>query len=83
MRFLKKVIFALYYVDECLLLSKTRKLSDELLTYFQEDFLCTDEGEADGCLGVEIKRTDSLLTLKKTQLIKRAMAFFGINRFQP
>ena len=60
----KKFIIILYCVDNFLLPTQNRELSDDLSVSFDEDFIWTNEGEADGCLSVEIKITDDLLTLK-------------------
>ena len=46
-------------------------------------FLCTDEGEAYGCLGMEIKEVDKQLTLKPPQLIKRTIELLGIIDAKP
>ena len=49
----------------------------------KEDFLCTDEGESDGCLGVEIKAIDDKLTLKQPQLIKREIELLELINVNP
>lgn len=51
-------------VYDFLSFSQSRRLSDDSFAPLKEDFLCTDEGEADECLGVEIKIIDNKLLLK-------------------
>ena len=65
-------------VDDCLLFSQSKRLSDELFVSLKEDFLCKDGGEADGCLGVEIKVIDNKLILKHPQLVKRTIELLGL-----
>ena len=60
MRFIQKGAIVICYVDNCLLFAQTSKLSKELFASLNEDFLCADEVEADGHLGVEIKTTDGV-----------------------
>ena len=50
--FFKKGLIVLCEVDDCLLFVQSRKLSHELFVSLREDFLCTDEGEADWYLGI-------------------------------
>ena len=45
--------------------------------------MCTDEGEADGHLGVEIKSEDELMNLKQPQLIKRIVESSGLTDANP
>ena len=73
----------LCYVDDCLLFDQSRRLSDELFASLKEDFLYTDVGEADGCLGVKIKVIDKKLTLKQPQLIKRRIELLGLMEANP
>ena len=49
----------------------------------KEDFVCTDEGEADGYLGVEIKTEDGEMTLKQPQLMKRIIEILGLKDSNP
>ena len=69
--FYKKGIIVLFYVDDCLLFAQEQKDIDELIVSLQQDFNCTDKGEADRYLGVKIKSEDRKMTLKQPQLIKR------------
>ena len=62
---------------------QSRRLSDESLASLKEDFLCTDEGEADGCLGAEIKVIDNKLTLNQPQQIKRKIELLGLMEVKP
>ena len=65
MCFLWKGVVALYCFDNFLLFTQTNKLSDESFASLKEYFLCANEGEACGHLGIEIKTTDNVLTLKQ------------------
>ena len=50
------------YVDECIVLSKTKSVIDnfiESLQYGKEKYILTDEGEIDKYLGVDIVRTQT------------------------
>ena len=69
--FYKKGIIVLCYVDDCLMFSQDKQSVNNLISSLQEDFLCTDEGPADGHLGVEIKASEEGMTLKQPQLIRR------------
>ena len=60
--FHRKDIISLCCVDDCLMFARYQKLIDKLIMSLKECFLCADEGEADGCLGVEIKSKDGLMT---------------------
>ena len=53
-----------------MLFVQSRELSHELFTSLREDFLYTDEGEADWYIGIKIKVIDEKLTIKQPQLIK-------------
>ena len=44
---------------------------------------CTDEGEADGHLGVKIKVIDNKLTLKQPQIMKRTIELLGLMEASP
>ena len=79
--FCKKGVIILCHVDNCSLLAQARKLSDELFTTSQEDFLCADEDEADVHHGVKIKKNDGALTLKRSQLIKRTIELVGLTDY--
>ena len=68
--FYRKGMIVLCSVDDCLLFSQSKRLSDELFVSLKEDFLCKDGGEADGCLGVEIKVIYNKLALKQPQLMR-------------
>ena len=56
---------------------------DALTHSLKQDFNCTDEGEADGHLGVEIKSEDGNMTLKQPQLIKRIIETLGLTDANP
>ena len=69
--FYKKGVIVLCYVDNCLTFAQDKQSVNNLISSLQEDFLCTDEGPADGHLGVEIKSSEEGMTLKQPQLIRR------------
>ena len=72
--FYKKNVIVLCYADDCLLIAQDKHLITELLTSLQEDFTCTDEGEVDGCLDVEIRKIDDgKIALRQPQLIERTI----------
>ena len=48
----------LWCTDDFLTFVQHDKLIENLLSSLKEDFICADEGPADGYLGVEIKSTD-------------------------
>ena len=48
-----------------------------------EDFLCADEGEADGNLGVEIRSEKNRMVLKQPQLTKRVTQSLGLEDANP
>ena len=77
--FFKKGIIVLYCEYNCLLFAQNRKLSNEIFAYLKENFLCTDEGEAYGHLGVEINAEDGTITLKYLQLIKITIKLLRLN----
>ena len=77
--FYKKGITALWYVDDFLMFARGQKLIDKLIMSLKQDFLCTDEGEAGGHLGAEIKSEDGSMTLKQPQLIRRIIDLYLLN----
>jgi len=82
--FYKQGIIVLCYVDDCLIFAQEDRLIDELFISLQEDFLCTDEGEADGYLGVEIRKDDDgVLNLKQPLLTKRIIEMLGVKDANP
>lgn len=81
--FYKKGIIVLCYVDDCLIFAQDSKAIDDLYHSLKEDFICTDEGEADGYLGVEIKSEDGIMTLKQPQLIKRIIELMKLRDANP
>ena len=46
-------------------------------------FVCANEVEVDRCIGVEIKTIDSVLTLKRPQLIKRTIELLELAEANP
>ena len=67
-----------------MLFAQNKKLIDDLLRSLKEDFICTDEGEADGYLGVEIRRTDEgKMTLRQPQLIKKIIKILKLTDANP
>ena len=81
--FYKKGIIVLTYVDDCLTFAQDSSLVTDFYNSLQKDFNCTDEGEADGYLGVEIKKNNSTITLKQPQLVKRACLQLGLQDANP
>ena len=81
--FYKKGIIVLTYVDDCLIFAQDSSLVTDFYNSLQKDFNCTDEGEADGYLGVEIKKNNSTITLKQPQLVKRACLQLGLQDANP
>ena len=81
--FHKKGAIVLCYVDDCLLFAQEQKDIDELITSLKEDFDCTGEGEADGCLGVETRSEDGKMTLRQPQLKKKTIEMLGLNDANP
>ena len=63
--FCKEGVIASCCVDNFLMLAQDDKKIDELFTSLSGDFLYSDEGEADGCLGAEIRTEMNRMTLKK------------------
>ena len=66
-----------------MLFAQEQKDIDELIASLKQDFNCTDEGEADGYLGVEIKSEDGKMTLKQPQLIKRIIVLLRLTDANP
>ena len=65
------------------LFAKDKQLIDDLFASLKDDFLCTDEGETDGHLGVEIKTENEQMTLKQPQLTKRTIKLLGSKYSNP
>ena len=53
--FCEETIITLCCVDDFLMFTQDDHKIDEIFKSSSEDFLCTDKGEADGCLEVEIR----------------------------
>ena len=66
-----------------MLFSQNRKLSDELFASLKENFLCNDEGEECGHLGVKINTEDGTITLKYPQLIKITIELLALKTLNP
>ena len=81
--FYKKGVIALCCVDDCFMFTQQKQTIDNLFESLKEDFLCTDEDEADGCLGVEIRSNDGIMTLKQSQLTKRIIGLMGLKDVNP
>ena len=77
--FCKKRIIVLCCVDDCLTFAQDKKATDNLCHSLKDDFLCTDEGEADGYPGVEIKSENNIMTLRQLQLTKKVIKLLGID----
>ena len=77
--FYKKGIIILCYADDCLIFAQDKKAMNDLCHSLKDDFLCTDEGEADGCLGVKIKSENGIMTLRQPQLMKKVIELLGID----
>ena len=56
--FYKEKIIVLCYVDDCLMFAHDDAIIKELYHPLKEDFSYADEREADGSLGVEIRKND-------------------------
>ena len=63
--------------------TQRKKLSDESFASLKEYFLCANEGEACGYLGIEIKTTDNVLTLKQKKLIKSTIELLKLKDANP
>ena len=69
------------YVDDCIVLSKTKSVIDNFIEYLQsgkEKYILNDEGEIDKYLGVDIVRTQNSITMKQPYLIERCRQEMGI-----
>ena len=68
------------YVDDLLIYSRKRDSIDSLISTLQDDGIkLREEGEAEGFLGVDIKRTKSGVSLTQTGLIKRIISALGMD----
>eukprot|EP00956_Cyclotella_meneghiniana_P035535 scaffold115810_cov49-Cyclotella_meneghiniana.AAC.1 len=74
-------IIVIMYVDDLLIYSRNRDSIDSLISTLQDDGIkLREEGEAEGFLGVDIKRTKSGVSLTQTDgLIKRIISALGMD----
>ena len=86
--YLKENMVLLTYVDDCIIISPSRKSIDHLISSMQsgpENFKLTDEGGVNKFLGVEITRLDdNSFKLSQPFLIDRILNFLGLcnNEFE-
>ena len=81
MHLLQRNCIILIYVDDCIVLSKTKSVIDDFIESLQsgkEKYILTDEREIDKYLGVDIVRTQNSITMKHPYLIERCLQEMGI-----
>ena len=68
----KEDLILVIYVDDCLIYSKEKEATDELISQLRENFTLTDEGDVDTYLGVqvELNEKDNTIELKQPFLIE-------------
>ena len=80
--FMKKDMFILVYVDDCILISNSKSMLHRFVSSLKNGIECfefTDEGPMDKYLGVEIERLNGKeFILRQPFLIKRILAALGV-----
>jgi Reverse transcriptase (RNA-dependent DNA polymerase) len=71
------------YVDDVVMISKTDKQLDNILTELQMEFKVTDEGPLSGFLGVDVKRSGSQFLLTQPTLINKVITATGLQDCNP
>jgi Reverse transcriptase (RNA-dependent DNA polymerase) len=66
------------YVDDVVMIGKSDKLLDDILTELRMEFKITDEGPLSGFLGVNVKRNGSQFMLTQPTLINKVLAATGL-----
>ena len=81
--YLKKGLAVLTYVDDCILVSTSKKAIDDLVESLkngEEKFILTDEGDIDKFLGIEIKHfEDGSFELSQPHLITRILQLLQLD----
>ena len=77
--FLRNDIILIVYVDDCLLFSCKPKTLDKLISFLQQEFTLTDEGDVSAFLGLDIRcNARGHLELTQLGLIWKIIAECGL-----
>ena len=83
--FYSKTVICVFYVDDCLLWSKSQSEIDKLLESFEKDgdkfnWEFTKQGEVAEFLGIEVVSVDGGFHFKQTGLIKKILEYTGMTK---
>ena len=67
--FKKENVIILIYVDDCIILSRTKEDLDKTLQDIKKDFKVTDEGNIETYLGIQIDHGPEFIQMSQPNLI--------------
>ena len=71
------------YVDNCLIFSKNKESTDELINRLRENFTLTDEGDVNTYFGmqIELNEKNNTIELKQPFLTQRIIEALKCNKY--
>ena len=82
--FKKENVIILIYVDDCIILSRTKEDLDKTLQDIKKDFNITDEGNIETYLGIQIDHEPGFMRMSQPNLINRIIeAIPGMDKANP